>query len=476
MRLAGSIWVLLLVFLTGCGAAYSRYMGGTLKRLGNRDYEAALEKLEKQKPEGQTNKLLYRLEKGLILHYQGMYEESNREFEKAERLIDRLFTRSISREVASLVTNDAIRAYRGEEFERVLINYYRALNYQYLKDGQAALVECRKANLKLEDYAQASEYELSYKNDAFLQYITGLFYEAEGEWNDAYVSYKDAVKGYRAYQKTFGLRMPRMLARDLARMAQKLGYEYERAEYIGEYGLKPEELAPGPGGEVILFVESGFIARKHQIELDLPILEDDDTREVWMLSDRLVYRYRHPYVYRRYRVDYWLKVALPEYREMPSKVRSIRLSGGGQKVTAVSVEDLSAIALRNFEEKFDTVLLRTAARALAKYLISRGVEKAFEEDGDGKGEIFEGLVREGMSELLGALVNLFGAATEAADTRSWLSLPARIHVARLWLPPGTVDLVLEFLDERGRTVEVQQIPGVEVSAGRPVFLNYRGYR
>ena len=32
-----------------------------------------------------------------------------------------------------------------------------------------------------------AEYQLSYKNDAFLQYMTGLFYEAEAEWNDAYL-------------------------------------------------------------------------------------------------------------------------------------------------------------------------------------------------------------------------------------------------------------------------------------------------
>ncbi|MBT4497517.1 MAG: hypothetical protein HOC74_07340, partial [Gemmatimonadetes bacterium] len=87
--LRGASALLLLAF-TGCGAAYSGYMGGSLKRMGNRDYEGALAKLEK--PDGKTNKLLYRLEKGLIFHYQGQYEFSNREFEKAERLIDDLYT------------------------------------------------------------------------------------------------------------------------------------------------------------------------------------------------------------------------------------------------------------------------------------------------------------------------------------------------------------------------------------------------
>ena len=128
---------LLLLFAAGCGAAYSRYMNASLKRLEQSDYAGALAKLEK--PDGKTNKLLYRFEKGLIHHYQGEYDLSNQEFEKAERLIDQLYTKSISRELAALVTNDAIRAYSGEEFERAFIHYYRALNYCYLDDLEAPL-------------------------------------------------------------------------------------------------------------------------------------------------------------------------------------------------------------------------------------------------------------------------------------------------------------------------------------------------
>ena len=53
-----------------------------------------------EKPSGKTNKLLYHLEKGLILHYQGQYEASNVEFAEAERVSDQLYTRSVSRHVA----------------------------------------------------------------------------------------------------------------------------------------------------------------------------------------------------------------------------------------------------------------------------------------------------------------------------------------------------------------------------------------
>ena len=114
---------------------YSSYVSRSLSQLRQGNYADALDQLEK--PNGKTNMLLYRLERGLIFHYQGLYAQSNAEFERAERLIDRLYTRSVSREAAAFLTNDAIVAYRGEEFERVFIHYFRALNYERLGDRQA---------------------------------------------------------------------------------------------------------------------------------------------------------------------------------------------------------------------------------------------------------------------------------------------------------------------------------------------------
>lgn len=472
--------VVLLLLLSGCGAAYSGYVSRSLNQLEKGNYEEALGRLEK--PSGKTNKLLYHLEKGLILHYQGQYEASNVEFERAERLSDQLYTRSVSREIAALLSNDSIVAYRGEEFELALIHYYRAMNYARLGDRQAVLVECRKANLKLENYAQQAEYELSYKNDAFLQYMTGLFFEAEGEWNDAYISYKDALKGYRAYEAAFDLQAPRMLIIDLARLAQRLGYEDEVAEYTERYQLELEELQPASGGELVVFVESGFVPRKHQVEFSVPILDYDvpilkDEWEVWTVSERAIHRYHHPHVYNRRHVEYWLRVALPEYREVPSQVAGVRLRTGDQSALAATAEDLDAIAQRTFAQKFDTILLRTVARSLAKYLASKSIEEAFVDDEDDEDdEDWAKLGAWGLGKALGGLVNLVGVATEAADTRGWLALPHAIRIARLAVAPGTAAPTLELLDDRGRVLAVETLPEVAVADGEKVFLNFRTFR
>ena len=118
-----AICSVLLLFLSGCAAGYSSYVSRSLNQLRQGNYAEALNRLEK--PNGKTNMLLYRMERGLIFHYQGLYAQSNAEFERAERLIDRLYTRSVSRETAAFLTNDAIVAYRGEEFERVHLCHQR---------------------------------------------------------------------------------------------------------------------------------------------------------------------------------------------------------------------------------------------------------------------------------------------------------------------------------------------------------------
>lgn len=469
MTRPNALWPLCLAALLclGCAAGYSGAMRKPLKRLEKGDYQGALAKLEK--PEGSTNKLLYRLEKGLILHYLGRYAESNAEFDRAERLVERHYTRSASREIAALVSNDAVRAYSGEEHERVFIHYYRALNYVRLGDMEGALVECRKANNRLADYAQEAEYKLSYKNDAFIQYMTGLLFASQNELNDAYISFRDAEKGYRAYTEAFGIPMPRVLALDLAYTAQRLGYRDEVEDYMQRYGIHPEELRPRKNAQVIVFVETGFVGRKKQSEINVPILKDDDEGKVWLLSEQLADRHYHR---RRYHnIDYWLRVALPYYQSVPSQTSRIHLKGGGAGAAAAPLEDLDAIAGRNFKDKERAILLRTLARAVAKYWLTQKAEdqldKATGDDGGAWNAVFG---------ILGGALSLVGAATEAADTRSWLSLPGHIQMARLDLPAGTHDLDLEFFNAAGQVVERHRFPQVQVAKGQTVFLNHRSYR
>ena len=120
------------------------------------------------------------------------------------------------------------------------------------------------------------------------------------------------------------------------------------------------------------------------------------------------------------------------------------------------VENLDAIAAKSLQEKEDSILLRSGARALAKWIAS---EKAEDEN-----------------EFLGLLVNLFGVGTEAADTRSWVSLPQTIWMARAEVPAGTTRVVLEFINAGGAVIDEHTFTGIDQSGDRPLFLSWRSFR
>ena len=125
----------------------------------------------------------------------------------------------------------------------------------------------------------------------------------------------------------------------------------------------------------------------------------------------------------------------------------------GGNTLAVPVDDLGGRARLTFKAAYGKILLKTLARALTKYLAKQKADD--------------------VGWAAGALTNIFGAATETADTRSWLTLPNLITMARLRLPPGTYDLEVELVDPDGAPAGSRTIHGVTVRPGSWTFLSRR---
>lgn len=132
------------------------------------------------------------------------------------------------------------------------------------------------------------------------------------------------------------------------------------------------------------------------------------------------------------------------------------IRSGGASERGFLAENLAAIAAGNLEDHAARDLARAVARAALKTAAAGAAEEIVEEL-TGEEESF-------WSEGAGILVSLIGAATEQADLRAWLTLPARIHVARITLPQGERTVSAEL---GGRTVWTGP---VEVEAGRISFV------
>jgi hypothetical protein len=442
---------------TGC-ASYTQVALQVRDPLVRGDFAAAETLLVAKKPGGDG--LPYLMELGLVLRYRGELERSNQVFDEAELLVDDLYTKSISKEALALVTSDETIPYDGEMWERVLVNYYRALNYVDLGSYEDALVECRKINQKLQVYGDASDKPPTYATDAFAQYLTALLYEAGGQVDDAWISLRHADSAYVGYEKAYGLPAPVSLKRDMLRLARQQGYADDERRLRERWGdveaPSTEELLEK--GEIVVFWEEGFIPAKIQQDLFVPILKHDvrDDRLVWART--LAGRAELRPAYEKTELEYLLRIAVPTYPpRAPSERRGwAELSVGGATARSEPVEDLDAIARRGLEDRMGAILFKTILRALAKYAISKGVESK-------KGDV------------AGTLVNLVTAATEKADTRSWITLPRAVHLVRLVVPPGVHDVELACHSGGAADAEVVTFEDVEVGAGEVRFLSHRTF-
>src|SRR2546428_2746571 len=126
----------------------------------------------------------------------------------AEPLPEDLYPRRIRSEVEAFLTSDNALPYEGEEFEKVLLNVFMALDYVQLGLWDDALVEARKVDHKLTVLADRNQKRMTYTKEARARYLNGLLYEATGDRSIAIVAYCLAMEAFEYYQKSYGTAAP----------------------------------------------------------------------------------------------------------------------------------------------------------------------------------------------------------------------------------------------------------------------------
>ncbi len=386
-----------LLVLPACAKTYPQQMGPVRRDIKSGRVERAFGELESTGLHKRyRDRLLYHLEAGLLYHLAGDYRQSNYFLERAEWISDEMYTRSISAEAAALLSSDLVLPYRGEYFDYLFVNYYKMLNYLYLADLEGALVEVRRINHKL---------SLFDTDSAFFHYMTAILHEASREVSSAFIEYKKAYESYSGwYSEQLGIGPPRQLKKDIWAFLERTAFV--RRNEIPRQAQVPFEI-PDSYGQVVFLFETGFVPHKTETEVYMAIPQQQREKYRNQLSD-----------------VYHLKVALPEYVEPEERVTAITLNYRGGSAQMELAESPGKLALANFEKMQGSIVARAIARAIAKYVGYRQVRGDPDED------------ESGVRGFLAALTNIFGAATERADTRSWLSLPNNIYFARKYLPPG----------------------------------------
>jgi hypothetical protein len=395
--------ILSLAILFGVSACSTAYESTALKswdEVADGNHEAVLKDYEKRVVEP-IDRLLLILDQAMVLRSARRFKESNEKLFEASRLFEISGYVSVSEQAASLLTNERMTVYQGEEFERVLVHLYLALNFVSLGDSQAALVEARKVNESL--HLLSSQKKRSHHLNAFARYLTGFIYEKSREWNDAYIAYKASwsIAGEPRWE---------FLGRSLIQNALRLGFEDDLSFWTKTFGedLVSEVRSQSREAQAsaVLFLE----ARKSPKKISTQEKHRARGQEGGL-------------------IDVIVPVAVFEKRS--SRVDHAQLCaemGSGERRCAKSYElfSLEETAITDLKSRMARQVSKAVASAAAKVGVAAAAGKASDSDAVG---------------LLTALV-LFSSSQ--ADTRSWLLLPGSFQAARLDLAPGAYPFFIEI--------------------------------
>lgn len=454
--------LLLLIVFQSCGT-YNTNTSDIESNLFNGEFDKAVTSIDKNKfLLKDRNRLLYLMEKGKVEHLRGNYDASNALFEQAYIMLDDRIKTNTGQAIAAKFTNPMAEPYKGEDFEKVTIHYYKALNYFMQGMPNEALVEAKRINIKLLEFNEKySENKNKYSEDAFSQILQGIIYESTGDINNAFIAYRNAYEIYeRNNNQYFGVPLPEQLKQDLLRTTKWLGFREEHAQYLSKFGLAPENksstqkskniesLSPAPAaevtGEAIVFWENGLGPAKDQIVITASgggaffygtYMDDNIVEEILIPIPTGT------------DIGYVNAIAIPKYRKRPSYYTRATVVVGDKEQPIELAQDFYPIAKqclrdRTLRETIDLVL-----RFASKKAASAGLKAGFKE-----------LLGEDAGDLAGLAGDIAGAVTEKADTRNWQTLPATIGYARLPLKEGINNFTIKKYGPEGVDTDTLSIP------------------
>lgn len=406
-----------LLFLSGCASARMADFASDQAFFEGR-FEDAVQTLSQglaEQGEEGRDELLYLLDLGLVLHTQGNFEESNHYFLKADQVAEIKDYTSLSTEAGTLLTTDQIRQYPGEDFEKILINTYLAMNYALLGDFENALVEVRRVHHKLN--RMINEGQRNYQQNAFARYLSAIFYEIQGNPNEAYIDYRFVQKLEPSFPG---------LGLDLWRTAWRAGLREKLAEIDREFHLNSEDhriakrLASGQGqGEIVVLYENGISPIKRP----------------------------HPNFYQ-------IPIFYPRFN--PVSQGRILLNGLEVGRTA-RLHSIEMAAIENLDEKYAGLIARKLAGIVVKETLGEQIAKKTDDP------------------LMGLIAKLVMYVSDQADLRSWNLLPRDLQLARFAVSPGRYEVALLPEGASGSHVPWANLrtQWVDVHAGKKVFVNFR---
>lgn len=433
-RRALALIPLMLFFFTSC-VTYNQRIADYYSAMRQNNFSAAEATLEKTKIlQAKRNRLLYLFEKGKMAHLQKQYDSSNSYFNQADIFMEDGRTSASDLALGNLL-NPMMQTYKGEAFERFMLHYYKALNYLYLGRPDDALVEARRISLSNFELQDKTKNDNKYNDDAFSLMMQGIVYEQNGDWNNAFIAYRNSVDLYLKNNNSYyGVPIPEQLKQDLLRAANKTGFTDELGRYEKLMSTTYQKYPDPPGGELVLFWENGLAPVKEEQNFFFALSKDGLGNFAFVDPAG---SFNIPFNFSSYNINSndlnlsdlrSFRVAFPRYVEQPMYYRSATVTLNDQKYSLEQAQNINALAFTTLKERF----LKEMGTALARLVVKKLAEIAARPKSDDKNK--------DTREAIALAIQAFNFASEKADTRNWQSLPHTIYYTRIPLQKGTNQL------------------------------------
>ncbi|MEE8118870.1 MAG: hypothetical protein V3T39_04845 [Gammaproteobacteria bacterium] len=402
-----------LSILAGC-VVYTDVLQGVEYSLARQDPKGALVQLESVAT-GSRNKLLYYMERGMLARMNGDFTESAASFDSAKVLMEQLEPISVSGSAGRIILSEVSGRYRADDFERLQVHAFQAVNYLELDRSDDARVEALQIDLLLRRVGRDGL--AKHGGDAFARYLSGVIFEGRGELSDALIAYRKALEVYDN-NKNYGVSIPMDLKRRLIYLADTLGAEEEAGQFRNRFGINDPGIDPSHG-EIILILSSGLAPKRLEYS---SLTQDPESGKLYRIS-------------------------LPKLQVRPSHGGGAVLSSGGKRAQGFAVDSIRSASQRTLQAELPGLIAKAIARNVIKNAVANQAGKE--------------------SETLELAINIAGALFENADTRSWRTLPDTIYITRLSLPAGVHDVTINI-----RERNVGRLKQVEVKGGKQIVISH----
>jgi uncharacterized protein len=397
------------VVFSGC-ASYSEGTKGARTALDAGQADKALsiynEKLEvdteKELPKntGGDNTLLI-LDRSMILQQLQNYQLSSRDLEVADKQIEVLdLDRGTLDDIGKYLFSDDTGPYKAPFYEKLLINTQNMLNYLEVADLNGARIEARRLAV-MQSFISDHEGAFAALTGPG-SYLAGFIFEKSGQPQEALRYYDEALQ-WGQFES---------LEPAIVRLAARSSYRTPRITKMLDAAGKGAEPDEG-SGEVLVVVNYGRVPEKipKRIPIGLAltyasgiISPNDAARANELAAQGLVTWVNYP--------------TLADSRP----VAEPRLFIDKEPAALELALEVDSEAHKAWESARGTLVASAITRLIARIIAGETTKKVA---GGG---------------LLGAVLSLGTQATLTAtdipDTRSWGTLPARIAIGRVSLPPG----------------------------------------